>query len=141
MPKPVGLPTDIVVPDVSECGRMPNRRRPLGSATIACPPSCAIVTTVRGERPVGRCSTTTTATVPVTGASQIGGSGSVSTIRSHGSCNDTVSTLLTPPSRPAGLCPWPSASNAVVRAGPSGPVYGSRDRTVGKGVRVGVGGG
>src|SRR4051812_37216605 len=66
MPSPVGRPAETVSPDVSECSRMPDRRRPAARATSPCAPSWAIVTTCRvGRQSVGeRTSTAATAAVP-----------------------------------------------------------------------------
>ena len=50
MPSPVGRPADTVSPEVSECSRIPDRRRPAASATSPCAPSWAMVTTCRVGR-------------------------------------------------------------------------------------------
>src|SRR5918993_739981 len=50
MPRPVGRPEETVSPEVSECSRMPDSRRPAASATTPCAPSWAMVTTCRVAR-------------------------------------------------------------------------------------------
>src|SRR4051794_25448070 len=47
MPGPVRRPTETVRPEVSECSRMPARRRPVSRAATPWAPSWAIVTTCR----------------------------------------------------------------------------------------------
>ena len=54
MPGPVGFPRETVSPEVSECSRMPDSRRPLSSAATPCAPSWAIVTTCRATAPEPR---------------------------------------------------------------------------------------
>ena len=53
MPGPRGRPLEMVWPDVSECSRTALRRRPVSSATIACPASCTSVTTCREKCQTG----------------------------------------------------------------------------------------
>ena len=50
MPAPVGRPAETVSPEVSECSRMPDSRRPVARATSPCAPSWAMVTTCRVGR-------------------------------------------------------------------------------------------
>ncbi len=47
MPGPLGRPLETVSPDVSECSRMPCRRRPVNNAATPWAPSWVIVTSIR----------------------------------------------------------------------------------------------
>src|SRR5215211_746962 len=47
MPGPLGRPLETVSPDVSECNRMPCRRRPVTSAATPWAPSWVIVISIR----------------------------------------------------------------------------------------------
>src|SRR5882757_8240792 len=87
MPGPVVRPTDTVTPEVSECRRIPDSRRPVSTATIACPPSWAIVTTVRATRHSPRWPTTSSASSGASsGTSWSGGTASRRGLRSRSAC-------------------------------------------------------
>src|SRR5215218_1399140 len=83
MPGPVGLPTETVTPDVSECSRIPVSRRPVSSAASAWPPSWAIVTTFLDSRQAWYGATTANANTPVATTNHSFGSGWVPVRRSH----------------------------------------------------------
>src|SRR6266545_5029811 len=89
MPAPVGRPRVRVRPDVSECSRMPRRRRPASTATRAWPPSWAMVIALRASTHAGRGTTTSSASAAVTTTSRYGGSGWVPQTR----CQRSVTTL------------------------------------------------
>src|SRR3569833_2738824 len=79
MPGPYGLPLETVTPEVSECSRMLCSWRPVASAASACPPSCAIVTTLRSTCHTEWTETAASAATPVTVTSHHGGCGWVPT--------------------------------------------------------------
>src|SRR4051794_40916071 len=74
MPGPVRRPTETVSPEVSECSRMPARRRPVSRAATPWAPSWAIVTTCRvsghsrGDSTSAAATTATAARIAALGA-------------------------------------------------------------------------
>ena len=90
MPGPRGRPFDKVRPDVSECRRMPDRRRPVSTAASAWPPSWAIVTKLRVNRQAGRITTQSRATTPVTRMTVRGGTGCAENSRPQRSARDEI---------------------------------------------------
>ena len=95
MPSPVGRPAETVSPEVSECSRMPDSRRPAASATSPCAPSWAMVTTWRvGRQRAGeRTSSAATAAVPSSTSGRRSGVGAVTCAQNR--------PRSTPASRPA----------------------------------------
>src|SRR3954453_9256233 len=121
MPGPWGRPTDTVTPEVSECSRIPLRRRPVSSAAMPCAPSCTIVTTCRVTRHVRgiRTRTADRSAVPATTAAD--GGGWVATTRCHTSLSR--STVVTAPRKV-------SRRGSRLRPGPeriAGTCAGSRE--------------
>src|SRR6266581_2692074 len=88
-PGPVGRPRVRVSPEVSECSRMPRRRRPARTATSAWPPSCAMVIAFRASTQAGRGTTASTASAAVASTRRCGGSGWVL----HTRCQTSVTTV------------------------------------------------
>src|SRR3954454_8655736 len=98
MPGPVGRPAETVRPEVSECSRMPERRRPAARATAPWAPSWAIVTTCRVARQsVGE--RTSTAAAAAAATRTVGdGSGTVAVTRAQN--RPRTSTAPSQPHRP-----------------------------------------
>ena len=66
----VGLPLDRVRPEVSECSRIPDSRRPAARATTPCAPSWAMVTALRVIRHSAGERTRSAATAPAASSSR-----------------------------------------------------------------------
>ena len=73
----MGRPAETVSPEVSECSRIPDSRRPAASATSPCAPSCAIVTTWRVDRQSVGERTRSAATAAVPSRTSVRSSGTV----------------------------------------------------------------
>ena len=116
MPGPVGRPAETVSPDVSECSRMPDSRRPAARATRPWAPSCAIVTTCRvGRHSTGE-RTSTAATAAVPSSTSVGSSGTVAVTRAQNSAED-----LHGPSQPHGPVRTPGERDACRPTGCGAP--------------------
>src|SRR3954465_1308512 len=89
MPSPAGRPEETVRPEVSECSRMPDSRRPLISATTPWAPSCAIVTALRVIRPSAGERTSRAATAAAPNNTDVAGSGTTAVTRSQNRSRST----------------------------------------------------
>src|SRR4051794_12946874 len=83
MPRPVGRPAETVSPEVSECRRMPDSRRPAARATAPCAPSWAIVTACRVSRHRGGKRTSRAAAAADPSSTGMGRSGTTAVTRSQ----------------------------------------------------------
>src|SRR5664280_525732 len=102
MPSPRGRPEETVRPDVSECRRMPARRRPVNTAARPCAPSWASVTTWRVRGHATGASTSTAATTARPRTTGGGGAGWPASARRHTS-RTTTSTQGAPPQLDEGI--------------------------------------
>src|SRR5664280_929251 len=119
MPSPRGRPEETVRPDVSECRRMPARRRPVNTAARPCAPSWASVTTWRVRGHATGASTSTAATTARPRTTGGGGAGWPASARCHTS-RTTTSTQGAPPQLDEGIRaerapPGPSRPRLVER--------------------------
>src|SRR4051794_4598170 len=89
MPSPAGRPEETVRPEVSECSRMPDSRRPLISATTPWAPSCAIVTALRVIRHSAGERTSRAATAAAPNNTDVAGSGTTAVTRSQNRSRST----------------------------------------------------
>src|SRR5579875_2003785 len=83
MPGPRGRPRDTVRPELSECSRMPDNRRPTSRATTPCAPSWTTVTRCRVTRHTGVQAMQTSASNPSRSVTRRSGAGVVAVARSH----------------------------------------------------------
>src|SRR6476469_1369585 len=94
MPGPRGRPRETVSPEVSECSRIPLRRRPVSTAATPCAPSWAIVTTCRVSDQACDQSTSTSATTAAPSTTVDGGAGCTAYTRCHTSCTTSTGSPL-----------------------------------------------
>src|SRR4051812_47290655 len=98
MPGPVGRPAETVSPEVSECSRLPDSRRPAARATAPWAPSWAIVTTCRVARQSVGERTSTAAAAAATTRTVGDGWGTVAVTRAQN--RPRTSTAPSQPHRP-----------------------------------------
>src|SRR3954468_7457314 len=98
MPGPVGRPAETVSPEVSECSRIPDSRRPAARATAPWAPSWAIVTTCRVARHSVGERTSTAAAAAATTRTVGDGWGTVAVTRAQN--RPRTSTAPSQPHRP-----------------------------------------
>ena len=83
MPGPPARPLETVSPEVSECSRMPCRRRPVRSAATPWAPSWVMVTSIRVYGQIARGSTRATATTAARATTIGAGGGWTAIARRH----------------------------------------------------------
>jgi hypothetical protein len=91
MPGPPDRPLDTVNPEVSECSRMPCRRRPVNIAATPWAPSWVIVTSIRVYGQIARGKTRRAASTAARATTTGAGGGCTASARRHTSAINSTS--------------------------------------------------